>query len=162
MPGWDLAIIATIDDDKNAGCGVSLVVYPDGTIQSPGQHNPYKSSFFEWIGKVTFADLSHVQKRSIEHFPEIQVPRECDYGYFPVMKRECFEKLGTVVDERYKHYFVDPDIGYRIQALGYKNVYCPTSVLVHHDLGNRNSELIFKRFNMDVGEFAQKWKLSPR
>lgn len=155
-PGWDLAIVQTIDDDPAAGCAVPLVAYPDGRVQSPGQYNPYKSRLFDCIGKVPFVDTAQIVGNFIENFPLFQLPRECDYGYFPVMKRECFEKVGHL-DEQYKHYFVDPDLGYRIQAAGYKNIYCPTSVLVHYELSKKDMSTVQERFNADLEKFVKKW-----
>ncbi|MBI5098529.1 MAG: glycosyltransferase [Nitrospirae bacterium] len=137
MPGWDLSILVTIDDDGTAGAGVSLIVYPDGTSQSVGQHNLYRSDYHAWIGKGPFIDTSRVERKSIESFPEFQVSRECDYGFFPVMKRDCFKKIG-LVDEQFEHYCVDTDIGLKIQQIGYRNIYCPTSVIVHYELSKEN------------------------
>lgn len=158
MPGWDLSVVATIDDDKMAGCGISLIIYPDGIVQSPGQHNHYGSTYFPWIGDVSFKDFSYAQGKSIEYSPEIQIPRACDYGYFPIMKKECFVKVGPA-DEQYEHYCVDPDFGYRIQAVGYKTIYCPASVIIHYDLSKKDIDLVGRRFKKDFERFVKKWGL---
>jgi GT2 family glycosyltransferase len=158
MPGWDLSIVATIDKDRTAGCGVSLIICPDGRVQSPGQHNPYLSFDHDWIGRVPFVDIAGVVGQSIEAFPQFQVPRECDYGYFPVMKRECLEKVG-LVDEQFEHFFIDPDHGYRVQQWGYRNIYCPTSVMIHYELSKNDPVLLEKQFSADIVKFARKWRL---
>jgi GT2 family glycosyltransferase len=158
MPGWDLSIVATIDDDETAGCGVPLVVYPDGRVQSPGQYNPYRSVYFDWIGQVPLIDSSGVVGQFLEGSPEFHVARECDYGYFPVMKRGCFKEVG-LYDEQFKHYFIDPDQGYRIQQIGMKNIYCPTSVFVHHEASKKDPELVKKRAEADMEKFVKKWGL---
>jgi GT2 family glycosyltransferase len=161
MPGWDLAAIAAIDDDETAGCGVPLVVHPDGKIQSAGQYNAYLSLHHEWIGRYSEDGASTVAGMSLEGAPRFQQPRECDYGYVPVMKRECFEKAGPL-DERYEHYFTDTDLGYKIQQAGYKNIYCPTAVIVHHLKSAGDIELGTKRFEADKEKFYAKWGLVPR
>jgi GT2 family glycosyltransferase len=158
MPGWDLSIVVTMDNDLTAGCAAPLVIFPDGRVQSPGQYNPYKSTLYGFIGKAPFIDSTHVVQRHIKDFPEFQVPRECDYGYFPVMKRECFDKAGFF-DEQYEHYFIDPDLGYKIQKAGYKTIYCPTSVFVHHELSKRDPLVLNKRFSADLPKFFAKWGL---
>ncbi|MBI5741893.1 MAG: glycosyltransferase [Nitrospirae bacterium] len=158
MPGWDLSVAVTIDDDGSAGAGVSLVVYPDGAPQSVGHHNSYWSEYHDWIGKVPFIDDSRVIGKSIAGFPEFQVPRECDYGFFPMMKRECFEKIG-LVDEQFEHYCVDTDIGYRVQQAGYRNVYCPTSVIVHYELSKKSEKAHYLKFLSDLIRLGKKWGL---
>ena len=132
MPGWDLEIFLTIDADSSAGCAVPLVVYADGTAQSVGQHNNYRSSKYDWIGRVPSFNHEAAVKKNLLELPHFQSPRECDYGYFPVVKRDCLHAIGYV-DDAYRHYFVDPDMGYLIQQHGWKNIYCPTSVLVHYE-----------------------------
>jgi GT2 family glycosyltransferase len=158
MPGWDLALVAAIDEDPEAGCGVPLVIYPDGTVQSPGQYNPYRSFTFPWIGRASYIDTAKVTGQHLINFPEFYFPRECDYGYAPVMKKECFEKVG-LLDEQFEHYFIDPDLGYRVQQAGYKNIYCPTSVIMHYDLSKKDPELVRKRFEPDLNKFLAKWDL---
>ncbi len=158
MPGWDLAVIAAVDDDPAAGCAAPLVVYPDGTVESPGQYNPYRSFTFPWIGKASWIDTANVIRQPLINFPEFYFLRECDYGYTPVVKRECLEKVG-LLDERFEHYFIDPDFGYRIQQAGYRNIYCPTSVVMHRDLSKKDPDLVRKRFEPDMANFYSKWDL---
>ncbi len=158
MPGWDLAIVDTIDDDPLAGCAAPLVIHPNGTIQSVGVHNNFRSAIHDWVGNVSFLDISPALGAHIEAFPELQVKRECDYSYFPIMKRECFEKVGSV-DEQFKHYFADPDIGLRVQQAGYNIVYCPTSVFAHYELSRKDPQKQQKRFDHDWAQFEIKWQL---
>ncbi len=158
MPGWDLFVVLTIGKHKEVGCGVPLVIYPDGRVQSAGQHNPYRSCDFDWIGRVPFVDTSLVVNNYIRDFPQFQIPREVDYGYVPVMRRECFDKVGFV-DERFERYFIDPDQGYRIQQAGYKNVYCPVSVVIHYELSKNDMASHNDFAKRDLKRFGDKWKL---
>lgn len=159
MPGWDLFVVLTIDEHDDVGCGIPLVIYPDGKVQSAGEHVPYRSPIFHFIGQVPYVDTSPVAGKYIRDFLQFQVPREVDYGYIPVMKRGCFERNG-LVDERFERYFIDPDQGYRIQQTGYKNIYCPTSVLIHYELSKRDDvDTIREIARMDMKRFADKWKL---
>lgn len=81
--------------------------------------------------------------------------------YFPVIKSVCFEKVGFLY-EGFKHYFADPDYGYRIQEKGYKNIYCPTSLFFHYDLSKKNPALFQERFKIDGTLFKEKWGLNIR
>jgi GT2 family glycosyltransferase len=161
MPGWDLQIVATIDADERAGCAVPLVVNSDGTAQSVGQHNPYRSNRYKWIGQVPAVDHQAAVGKYLFNFKHFHSARECDYGYFPVLKRKCLERIGFV-DDSYQHYYVDPDIGYLVQSCGLKNIYCPTSVFVHHhksiaEIGHDGVQL---KAMSDLIHFSRKWELS--
>ncbi|RJQ13367.1 MAG: glycosyltransferase family 2 protein [Nitrospiraceae bacterium] len=157
MPGWDLAAACTIDADPSAGCAVPLVISEEGTVANPGSYWPYKSLHFSWIGKYTGVDPYCVVGNTLENFPDFQVPRECDYGIFPVMKRECYEKVGGL-DLQFAHYCADPDLGYRIQQQGYKNIYCPTSVIMHCWMSNHKG--VPSRTSLDEPKFYEKWALT--
>ena len=158
MPGWDLFLVLTIDNIEEAGCGDPLIIHPDGRVQSVGVHNLYRSTHFPWIGKVPFVDTSKVVDHYIKWFPEFQTSREIDYGYIPVMKRSCFD-INGYVDERFERYFIDPDQGYRIQQSGYKNIYCPQSVLIHYELSKQDMDTHLEFAMRDKERFARKWKL---
>ncbi len=157
MPGWDLAAAIMLDADKSIGAAVPLTVYESGQVESPGENCPYKSTIYEWLGKVPFVNTGDVKYNFITNFPQYHIPRECDYAFTPIIRRECFDKLG-LLDEQYEHYFVDPDLGYRIQQLGYKNVYCPTIVVVHHELRKKEDlSFVRERFKKDLPKFVKKW-----
>jgi GT2 family glycosyltransferase len=158
MPAWDLALVDIFERVPSAGSCSSLVLNPDGTIQSVGMYISHKSSRFPWIGQVEWVYTKPVINHSIAKFPAFHLPRECDYGYFPFLKRECFEKIGRV-DERFRHYFVDPDIGYQVQQLGYKNILCPTSVVFHYHLGDKDTPEREAIGRADWEEFSRKWAL---
>ena len=98
--------------------------------------------------------------KNVFDFPQFQQPRECDYGYFPVLKRHCLQAIGFV-DSRYQHYYVDPDIGYALQKLGLKNVYVPTAVFMHHqksvdEIGTKGVQ---QKAVPDLLHYFQKWDL---
>jgi hypothetical protein len=160
MPGWDVEVVSAVDADADAGCAVPLVVSGNGTVQSVGQHNPYLSTKFGWVGQVPVCPHEAACGRNLLEFTVFHQPRQCDYGYFPVLKRRCLQKIGFV-DDHYRHYFVDPDIGYAIQKEGWKSIFCPTSVFVHHhrsleELGERGMQL---KAQPDMKYFIDKWGL---
>ncbi len=51
-------------------------------------------------------------------------------GGAALYRKSLFEKVGYF-DERFFAYLEDVDIGWRANALGYKNVFCPTAVCLH-------------------------------
>ncbi len=159
MPGWDLEVVLTIENDPQAGCGVPLILDPDGDIDSAGKFNEFCSPKFEWIGRLKQFRTDYACGKNMLNFPELHHPRECDYGVAPVLKRKCLEQIGRV-DGAYRHYFFDPDLGYTLQEHGWKNIYCPTSVMVHNQ---RQSESDDKERNQKAAPeyyyFVHKWGL---
>jgi GT2 family glycosyltransferase len=158
MPGWDVSVVKTLAAFPEAGCGVPLVLYPNGAIQSPGNYNPFRSHTHEWIGRVPHVDTAPAFGKPIGCFPQLHIPRPCDYGYFPVFKRACWEKVGYV-DDGFKRYFIDPDFGYRVQQAGYQNIYCPHSVLIHHELSHKDMTAVYEVARGDRQHFFDKWNL---
>jgi GT2 family glycosyltransferase len=157
-PGWDVFVVKTLAEFPAAGCGAPLVHYPDGTSQSPGQYNTHRSRTHAWIGRVPYLNTSPATGKRIADFPALHAPRPCDYGYFPVFTRACWEKVGHI-DDGYKRYYIDPDLGYRIQQAGYQTIYCPHSVLIHHELSHRDMASVYEAARGDRQHFTEKWDL---
>jgi GT2 family glycosyltransferase len=157
-PGWDVFVARTLAAFPAAGCGAPLVLYPDGAIQSPGQYNTHRSRTHAWIGRIPYLDTAPATRRRIADFPALQIPRPCDYGYFPVFTRACWEKVGYI-DDGYKRYYIDPDLGYRIQQAGYQTIYSPHSVLIHHELSHRDMAAVYEAARGDRQHFTEKWDL---
>lgn len=139
-----------LNEAKNIARALSSCSFADEiVIVGGGYFFNVRSSSYDWIGTIPYPE-------SMQDFYNIE-GTECDYGFFPVIRRGCFEKVGFA-DEQFKHYFVDPDFGYRIQRAGYKNICCPTSVIIHHDLGKKR-EGASERFESDRTRFFEKWGL---
>jgi N-acetylglucosaminyl-diphospho-decaprenol L-rhamnosyltransferase len=159
MPGWDLEAVMTIDGDERAGCAVPLILDAGGQVDSAGHCNAFYSTKFEWIGRLKDAGADYARGKSILDFPELHQPRECDYGVAPVLKRKCLEQIGAV-DGAYRHYFFDPDLGFTLQKNGWKNIYCPTSIMVH---SQKQSEASERERNQKAAPeyyyFVNKWGL---
>ena len=160
MPGWDLEIVLSIDHDTRAGCGVPLILNSAGRVDSVGQHNEFLSTKYDWIGRNKMAHADRACGQNLLFFPEFQQPRECDYGYVPVLKRTCLENIGSV-DGAYRHYFFDPDIGYTLQKHGWKNIYCPTSIAIHHQkkIGESRKKELHSKAAPEYCYFVHKWGL---
>jgi hypothetical protein len=157
-PGWDVFAAATLAAFPAAGCAAPLVLYPDGGVQSPGQYNTYRSRRHDWIGQVPYLKTAPAIGRPIADFPALQAPRPCDYGYFPFFARACWEKVGYI-DEGFKRYFIDPDLGYRVQQAGYQTVYCPHSAMIHHELSHRDMAAVHRAAQVDLRHFLRKWEI---
>ncbi len=160
MPGWDLQIVQTIGNDRLAGVATPLIINPNGSIQTIGACSRFRSDTFLWIGQVPYIKNAEFTNGTLADFPEFQVPRECDYAQFGLMKRECLEKVG-LMDSEFEMYFVDTDYGYRAQNMGYKTVFCPTSVVIHDMQSTRESNLEFVKKSASQGgtRLVNRWNL---
>jgi GT2 family glycosyltransferase len=160
LPGWDLEIAQTLATERRVGAVTPTVINRDGTLHCWGHYHPFTSFAYPWVGQVTAPESPSTGEWPADH-PAFHAPRECDYGVFPFFTRECFERVGGF-DERYLHYFADPDFGYRIQEIGLRNVHCPTSLVIHLYLGQHLPERTNERFKHDVDAFGTKWFLQNK
>lgn len=158
MPGWDLEVVLSVDADPSIGCAVPLVLNSKGGVQSAGQHNDFWSDKYQWLGCVEKMDHTALLDKNLLEFPDFQKARPCDYGFFPVLKIDHFRRCG-MVDANYRQYYADPDLGYAVQKHGWQNMYCPTSVFVHHQ---DTQEITYKKKTKEISlpdalYFRDKW-----
>jgi GT2 family glycosyltransferase len=60
-------------------------------------------------------------------FEEVSYPPGAVY----LIRREIYDKCGYLLDPDYFMYFDDPEVGARVNLLGYSNFYVPTSIVYH-------------------------------
>lgn len=156
MPGWDLELAEALGTEPRAGAAIPLIVDGTGRVTAAGHYEQVASLAYPWIGQVEYVDPSAVVNRWLGDLPQLHAPRECDHGDFPFLTRACLDRVGWL-DEGFRHYFADPDFGFRVQQAGFRNVYVPTSVVVHHEISkpNINSD----RVEVDRRRLAEKWLL---
>ncbi|BBO79755.1 hypothetical protein DSCO28_03210 [Desulfosarcina ovata subsp. sediminis] len=161
MPGWDLEAILTIDEDATAACAAPLVIYPNGTAQFVGQHSELQSKKHAWIGNVPAFNHSHVYGQKLLSLENFLHTRECNYAWFPIIKKECLKQIGYY-DDNYRHYYADVDIGYLFQQHGWQNIFCPTSIIVHYHKSAEelSSVELHQKGLPDKRYFIKKWGIT--
>jgi hypothetical protein len=159
MPGWDLELAEILTTEPRAGSAIPLVLNTERRVTAAGHYEEVVSLAYPWIGQVEFVHPRNVYDRRLADLPWLQTPRECDHGDFPFLTRACLDRVG-LLDEGFRHYFADPDYGFRVQQAGYRNVYCPTSVVIHHEV--TKTGLIDERIEPDRRRLAEKWLLLSR
>lgn len=75
-----------------------------------------------------------------------------------IARKRFFEAGGF--DEKFNYGYEDVDLSLKLYAKGYKNIYCPTSVLFHYESATQDNdarEIIIKRLmeNMDI--LQKRW-----
>ena len=121
QPGWLKGLLAAAKEEDAAICGGRLV-YPDGSIQHAGvaiDHRGIGYHIFNGFPK----DHSAVTKR--RRFQAVTAA--C-----MLVRRDVFEALGGF-DEAYRNGFEDVDLCLRAGEKGYRILYAPECVVIHHE-----------------------------
>jgi N-acetylglucosaminyl-diphospho-decaprenol L-rhamnosyltransferase len=127
-------MVAYMRDHLEVGILGPKLVYPDGELQDSCR------SFYKirtivlrrtFFGRL-FPESSLLRHHLMEDYKH-DVPREVDWmlGACLMMPRRVCDAIGGW-DEGYKLYFEDVDICWRVKMAGYKVMYFPEAVVVHH------------------------------
>jgi GT2 family glycosyltransferase len=120
--GWLDPLVATLDADERAGIAGSKLVYPSGHLQEAG-------ACLRADGTVDLVGLNGDPAD-----PRYNYARPVDHcsGAAILVRAGLFRELGSF-DQRYvPAYFEDCDLSLKVQEAGYKVIYQPASVVVHH------------------------------
>lgn len=129
----------------------SMLVYPDMKLQE--------------AGGIIFSDATgwNYGRGSNMKNPSFTFAREVDYcsGAALMVRTDLFLKVGKF-DERFAPaYFEDSDLCFSLRKLGYKVIYCPSSVVIHHEGITAGTDLNsgMKRYQViNRPKFQEKWK----
>ncbi|MDC1023638.1 glycosyltransferase family 2 protein [Nitrosopumilus sp.] len=121
-PNFISEMMKILEHDKTIGICQSLLLKPDGSIDSSGD-------FIDKLGVV------YNSKTKIKEIRNISSAR----GASMLIERKIFNKLGGF-DEKFFFSFEDVDLGWRTWILGYKVVIVPNSI-VYHSAGTTTSKL---------------------
>lgn len=121
-PNFISEMMKILEHDKTIGICQSLLLKPDGSIDSSGD-------FIDKLGVV------YNSKTKIKEIRNISSAR----GASMLIEKKIFNKLGGF-DEKFFFSFEDVDLGWRTWILGYKVVIVPNSI-VYHSAGTTTSKL---------------------
>jgi GT2 family glycosyltransferase len=121
--GWLDAMLALAKARPDAGAVGARLVYPDGRLQE--------------AGGIIWNDATgwNYGRGDDPKKPEYNYVREVDYcsGAALLVPRALFAALGGF-DPRYAPaYFEDSDLAFRLREAGYKVLYEPRAVVMHHE-----------------------------
>ena len=121
-PGWLEALLAPFEDPSVGAVGAKLV-YPDGRLQEAGS--------IVWRDGTGW---NYGRGDDPARYPYGHV-REVDYcsAACLAVRRDLWDRLGGF-DERFvPAYYEDTDLCFAIRQAGYRVVYQPAAVVVHHE-----------------------------
>ncbi|MCF6149091.1 MAG: glycosyltransferase [Candidatus Kuenenia sp.] len=154
--GWDSALISLLESNPEYGAAVPLVLDENGFISSMGliegivsaKHPSIKPvhGIRGWVGRGKKRDQA----------PESTQVREVEYGCYLIVKKEVLEKVNGIAEDLGK-YCVDADFGLKIRHAGYKNMYCPTSIVIDHGLDFESKKTTENNLRKSQELFFRKW-----
>lgn len=153
QPGWLEPLLDLMRRDQSVGIVGSKLVYPDGRLQEAG--GIYWRDGSAW----NYGRYDDPEKAPYNYV------RNADYisGAAIMVRRELWAAVGGF-DVRYAPaYCEDADLAFEARRHGYKVLYQPMSVVVHHEgISHGTDEDISsaKRALMEanVAKFREKWK----
>lgn len=123
VDGWLDNLIETFDLFPGTGLAGSKLIYPDGKLQE--------------AGGIIWQDGSgwNYGRNNNPFDPIYNYAREVDYcsGASIMVPRSLFNDIGGF-DEIYSPaYYEDVDIAFKVRQLGYRVIFQPMSIVIHHE-----------------------------
>jgi GT2 family glycosyltransferase len=146
--GWLEALLYSATHDDQVGIVGAKLLYPDGTIQSAGTfRNPDEPDWFDHYYRFQAATFAPSNAPSYVF---------ATTGACMLVRREVLESIG-LFDERYAMAFEDVDFCLRAIEAGFRVLYYPHAILIHHESATRGRgiglrELSAKRL------FWERWR----
>lgn len=129
-PGWLASMVAQALRPEIGAVGARLL-YEDGTVQHAG--------VVLGIGGVAGHAHKYLDAEQEGYQLRLQLAHDVSAvtAAAMVIRRQLFEQVGGFDAERFAVNYNDVDLCLRLMALGYRNLYCPDAVLVHHESRSR-------------------------
>ena len=121
--GWLDSLVQTFDDFSNVGLVGSKLIYPDGRLQEAGG--------IIWSDGSAW-NFGHSDNPNL---PIYNYAREVDYcsGASIMVPKRIFIELGGFDEYFLPAYCEDSDLAIKVRNFGYKVIYQPASIVIHHE-----------------------------
>lgn len=130
-PGALDALVDLLEARPEAGMAGSKLLFADGTLQE--------------AGGIVWRDASawNYGRTLDPALPEFNYVHETDYcsGASLMIRRSLFEALGGFDEAFAPAYYEDTDLAFRMRQAGWKVLYEPRSVVVHHEGASHGTNL---------------------
>lgn len=134
-PGAVQTTLDYLEAHPDVGIVGPRVLLPDGRLDKPCRRS-FKTPaiyFYKTVGlSALFPHSPRFNRYYMGYLPEDQLTEvDAVIGAFLMIRRECMEQIG-LLDERFFIYCEDEDWCFRAKKAGWKVVYNPQAVVVHH------------------------------
>ncbi len=134
-------LLKFMDANKDVGCVMPKIVYPNGKLQYLCKRRPTVFTLFlrrspNIVQKFFKKRMDHYLMKDKDYDKVFRVPYIS--GCFMLMRRDVLKKVG-LFDENFFMYFEDTDLSLRVNKVS-KVVYCPGTIAIHDwEGGSRRS-----------------------
>ena len=165
--GWlDELLLAISQQDEPGAVGARLV-YPKTLGKKQMKEKAYAVQHRGICFKDTIRQKQHfVRPYNMSNGSVAQIKDDAIVQRVAVMaaallvRKDAFESVGGF-SEAYYYGFEDVDLCLKLHAKGYKNYYCPKSIIYHYEFDERDrgkTEEAKKRGDHNVAVFQGKWQ----
>ena len=148
---WLRKLVEPLAEDPTTGITGSKLYYADGiTIQHAGG---------TWDHNVMCRHYGLGEKDN----GQWDQARDVDYvtGATIAIRREFFDQVGGQLDEMFPFYYEDTDVCWQAHRLGYRVVYVPDSVAIHHESATMIRDSFIYLFNYHRSRYRFLLKNHP-
>lgn len=170
-PGAIDSLAAYLDAHPDVGAVGPKLLYPDGSVQSSRRRFPMRATGFvestvleRWLGETAFVRDYRLADRP----DDVEQDVEWLMGAAILVRREALERAG-LFDEQFFMYSEEVDLCRRIRLAGWRIVYLPEAVVLHHEgrsseqnMVGRNLHFHESRFRYYAKHFGRPWMLALR
>jgi GT2 family glycosyltransferase len=135
QPGALDAMLGFLEAHPDVGLIGPQLRYPDGTVQPSRHRFPGRLTAFvdgtvlqRWLGQSRLLDAFYARDRGDDELQDVDWLR----GACLMLRREAAASAG-LFDERFFMYSEEVDLCRRVRAAGWRIVYLPSAVVVHHE-----------------------------
>lgn len=154
--GWLDPLVSLLDNDQTVGAAGSKLLFPDNTIQHAGVLVIENRKSHEPIVAI------HAHYKKPADYPDANLTRtyQALTAASILIRRSAFEQAGGF-DEGYWNGYEDVDLCFRLGSIGWKIVYQPASVLIHHE--SQSGPERFSKVHQNIQRLIERWhgKIKP-
>lgn len=150
QPGWLEALLSIADQDPAVAAVGSKLLFPDGTIQHAGV-----VIADDWVAPDPLVG-KHIYCGLPADHPEANISRnyQAMTAACLLVRRDAFEAVQGF-DEGYWNGYEDVDLCFKLGQKGWKIVYQPASVVVHHE--SKSGSERFAKAAQNIKRLHDKW-----